>query len=740
MAVLTLLLLVVLSVEPMGFDQPHLKESVLLLLAPLLLWRSAWSGRLNKAAAAPLSGPARWLGLWLAVTLLAALLISENRLEGLRTFAVLLALTLVLLDVSVWSYERPLRLPLGLLLAGLVTGSLALSQKLGWDFPFGDFGDSNAAVSLFGNTNLTGEFLAPLIPLALLSIPVLAGWKRWFAAAALAASLGGLLSSGSRGALLALGAGLLAAAWFSRGRREHSLFGGDRLAALALGLALALLTGGPEILRFKALEDSEPSITSPEYASTRQRLLLAEATFEMVRAKPWLGHGPGSFRGGFPPYRDPREAALPTLGGAGSEAEDPHNQFLLILAEGGVLALALALLFLLPAVFAFRSSIILPAGDPRRQIAPGLGAALVTHLTLWLFRSPLEHAPSALSLFLVTGALLPYREDVSRSAGVRPDGLAARILPAYLLGLLALGVAATGADLLLARSARAIANQIETGHRSYALHAERCLDWAAALDPSNFYVLQARAEALRILSRKGEDGLLKRQRAYQAMLDRFPWNRQALIGSAALLLNDGRPEQAQKHLRRLARLRPRAEQDDVEFLVRVGQPEAAARQLLYRARHAPVPTAQLRDRAEQAERDGQRELAIACQQAILDLHPYDGDAAFKLGELFAALERLESSRRMYSRAQVAFALEHLGQRNYEGALRAARISMRHRPSVEAEVLIALARLGEGDDGPRQELLERLGRLERPLDDPFLQALRRLEGNAVLTDTIRALAD
>ena len=736
MAALLLLFVVVLAVEPMGFDQPHLKQGVLLLAGSLIFFRSAWSGRLLQAAAAPLAGPTRFLGLLLALSTLTALVVAGNVPEAVRSTAVLFCLILVLLSVSEESYEKPLLLPAGLLLCGLLAGGLALLQAAGFDYPFRDEFNADTPVSFFGNTNLTGEFLAPLIPLALVMIPAFRGGMKAVALLALAVATNSMIVSGSRGALLAGAVGLLACPLFCRGISVGRLFSPDRLGALLLGGLLALVCAGPATFLFKTVEDSEASIASGEYSPNKQRLLLAQAAVEMARARPWFGHGPGNFRAAFPPYRDREEAALPTLGGAASAAEDPHNQFLLLLTEGGGIALLLWLLFLLPTLFAFRSAAILPQEDVRRYVAPGLAAALVAHLGLWLFRSPLQHAPSALMLFMVCGALLPYRDAAPAAGGVNQDGWLARILPLYLLAMLVAGARATAGDLLLARSARALESQLETGNRSFMLHAERCLDAGAWLDPSNIYLLQFRSLILEKLARTAMADLEEQQAAYEEILRYYPWNSQALIGLAALHLNQDRPARAIPYLKRLARLRPRAERDDVEFLVQVGHPEAAARQLLYQARSGPVPTSQLRDRAARAVKDGQIDLAVASLEALLDLRPFDGDAAFKIGELETGRERHDAARRMYARAHLGFAFEHLGSRNYAEAGRAARTSARHNPSLEADVLAALAELGAGDDTGYQAILSRV---KEPLEEQFARELLRLDGVSDLRDAVRKLS-
>lgn len=735
MAPLVLLFAVVLAVEPLAFEQPHLKEGVLLLLAPLLFLPSAWGGALRGWARGALVGPVRWLTLLFAWSLLAGMLLADNLPEVLRSSAVLLIGVVVVLSVSWQSYDRPLRIPLALLLAGLLAGGLGVAQKLGFDFPFRDLDGSNTAVSWFGNANQTGEFLAPLVPLALILATLVDRRVRMLSRLVLVIGTAGVLVSESRGALLALLLGVAAAFLLARGFTPVRLLRGPELVSLALGAALAVAVSGTGLFGFKSIEESEASIASLEYPTNQQRWLLARATLGMIEASPITGHGAGNYRSAFPPYRDPREAKLVTFGGAASVAEDPHNQYLLLLAEGGGIALILFLLFVLPALAGFRFAAMLPQADRRRVVAPALAGGLLTWLLVGLFRSPLENPPSAMLLFLLVGALLPYREGAVAKSGKSAERITDRILPVYLLGVLSLGVTGLGADLLLARAARSLERQQQSGDRSYLLHAERCLSFGASIDPANPHLLQFRAATLEILNRRLPEGRDELESAWHAVLRRDPWHEPSLIGLSAFHLEQGNAARARGSLNRLRRLRSSAERDDVAFLVRAGRPVAAARLLLDQAENAEVSPGQLLERADQARADGLPELAIALYEALLELRPFDGDAAFRAGQAVEELDRPGLAKRFYSRAHLGFALEHLGRRDYSAAKKSAGISNRHRESLEAATLIALADIGLGDETAHQEIL---GRVQEPLPAQFAQALRMLEGNSALAPAIRAL--
>ena len=182
---------------------------------------------------------------------------------------------------------------------------------------------------------------------------------------------------------------------------------GLRVAALAVvvGLALASAVGGVDTLLGRKLEASAP-ILSGQDLTTNVRLALWESTTSLVADSPWLGVGLGRFRAEFPPYRDPTEAALPGLAGATTEVRHPHDELLLVAAEGGVLAgLALALFLLATLRRAWRRAAF---GD-----GPGvLALALVTYGTALALVQPVWGDP---------GLLLPCFAAVGYVWAARPE-------------------------------------------------------------------------------------------------------------------------------------------------------------------------------------------------------------------------------------------------------------------------------------------------------------------------------
>ena len=106
----------------------------------------------------------------------------------------------------------------------------------------------------------------------------------------------------------------------------------------------------------EALNDIETVDQAPEATSLGFRVVFARNTLRMVRDHPLFGVGTGGFLDGYQPY------AQGVSGWKGDGSSDPHDQFLKILGEQGLIGLA-AFLFLVGRAAAC------PAPTPYRQIA-----------------------------------------------------------------------------------------------------------------------------------------------------------------------------------------------------------------------------------------------------------------------------------------------------------------------------------------------------------------------------------
>lgn len=290
----------------------------------------------------------------------------------------------------------------------------------------------------FGQPNPFGGYMNQLWPLALAPFVVGllglgGGWaglprrRLLGGAAALAGTLSGLglLLSWSRGAWLAALAGggvlaLLALAGSLTGpRRRQAAW----LLGLGLALALgALLAGGLERLPRSVLDRlassaqggglvvavDDAEVTDANFAKI-ERLAHWQAALNMWRAAPWLGLGPGHYPLSYESYRLPRWRD--PLGHA-------HNLYLNLLAETGLLGLALLALFVVAAWRQCLGACL----RPRTALEAALGLGLAGVLAALMVHSLLDHLlvhDLALQLGLSLGLLMAAR---SSAAGTVEEG------------------------------------------------------------------------------------------------------------------------------------------------------------------------------------------------------------------------------------------------------------------------------------------------------------------------------
>ena len=143
------------------------------------------------------------------------------------------------------------------------------------------------------------------------------------------------------------------------------------LAGAAIALCVGVIFVSSTQVRARIAEAIREIETVDEAATGThlgQRVVMWRNTMRMIGDHPILGVGTGGFAAGYRPY------ALAANGWQAFETDDPHNQFLKIQGEQGLLGLA-ALLF-----FVFRV-VTCPAGTPYRQLAvAAMGAWCVTSL------------------------------------------------------------------------------------------------------------------------------------------------------------------------------------------------------------------------------------------------------------------------------------------------------------------------------------------------------------------------
>jgi hypothetical protein len=158
------------------------------------------------------------------------------------------------------------------------------------------------------------------------------------------------------------------------------------------------------------------SIVNRDHPTNLVRVGLLSCGLQLAKDHPLLGVGAGRFERCIPPYRDLREYELSP---PGTLVEDPHNEFLWMLAEGGVLGL----LVILAVVFFAVRVLLIPLRSKEfttRREATWAAGCLVAFAALCALRSPLHHPCGPLAPMLALGAmatLAPKRSAAPIAAG-----------------------------------------------------------------------------------------------------------------------------------------------------------------------------------------------------------------------------------------------------------------------------------------------------------------------------------
>jgi O-antigen ligase len=135
-----------------------------------------------------------------------------------------------------------------------------------------------------------------------------------------------------------------------------------------------------------------------EAGSLQQRLVMWRTTVRMIEDRPILGVGTGGFLDGYRPH-------MPESGWQRFESGDPHNQYLKILGEQGIVGLAAFLFF----IFRVLTS---PGATPYRQLAV---AAMIGWCATSLANSHFSTFIEGRLLFFWLGAMLATQMPVKDS-------------------------------------------------------------------------------------------------------------------------------------------------------------------------------------------------------------------------------------------------------------------------------------------------------------------------------------
>lgn len=153
-----------------------------------------------------------------------------------------------------------------------------------------------------------------------------------------------VVTSGRSGylVLLALAASLAVGA---AARTRHPVRNSVVLGAGLLALTAALLASSPLARQRidQAVQEMQSYTRSAELTSMGVRMFFWKNTLTMIERDPWFGTGTGGFEAGY------RALVAGRPGVAGTVTSDPHNQYLKIAAEHGLVGMAVFLAFLLSA-------------------------------------------------------------------------------------------------------------------------------------------------------------------------------------------------------------------------------------------------------------------------------------------------------------------------------------------------------------------------------------------------------
>lgn len=317
---------------------------------------------------------------------------------GLLGVAIALAYHIAAASVSqpLWGYEfgaawntRGLRL---IAAAGAILGVHALAQSAGIDAGQAATIHGHRAIASIGSPTDLGLILAMLLPLAAEISPVYGG------AVAL-----GLASTGSRGAWIAAGVGMLV---YLLRKKESRLRALVLLGVLAAGVAVAATFN-----------------TRPWSQSDRERVEIWKIALKVIKDRQIIGHGPDSFDRSFRLYKT-ADFVMNVHTDRNIQA-DAHNDILQAAATLGGLGLGAYLILVVAALscLVWRTPWL---GDSSPIHDAGLGSIVALLVNVKINPVPLE-------ALVVAGVILGYLS--TRESDEQPLSQPARRAVACLAGL-----------------------------------------------------------------------------------------------------------------------------------------------------------------------------------------------------------------------------------------------------------------------------------------------------------------
>jgi len=430
---------------------------------------------------------------------------------------------------------------------GLVVSVIGIAEYLGT--PLFDLPSAGLPSATLGYRNIAAMYLIQTIPFSVAVI--LFARERigvYLGSLSTATMLTLLVSTRTRGAWMGLiVSGLVVAAITLASRRRLGslplgVAGKTRVLAATLGLAvgLAFLPSGLRKIGPQSIDEKKTdlgtaitSIARPQ--AGRGRLVLWEHTLQMIADHPLWGVGLGNWDILYPPYDHGDRVSF------AAAPERPHNDFLWILSEVGLLGFGAYLWLGVAAICAAWRCLCLREAQPR-VIAAACLAGLVAITVHSIFAFPRERATPTFLFWLSLGILALIDPQAARTKAPR-GGERSTIFLALLLNAVQVVFV-----LRLALFER---------HMHAALRAEGIGDWAevaahtgAAVGAGRLHpeALQLRGYALNRLGRYGDS-----VQFYNGIAPYRPHDIQILNGHAIACQNAGDLARAESlYLRALA--------------------------------------------------------------------------------------------------------------------------------------------------------------------------------------------
>jgi O-antigen ligase len=357
--------------------------------------------------------------------------------------------------------------------------------------------------STFGNRNAAADAIAMALPLGLgVAVRRRGCTARAALFVALALELAFLAATRARGAWLAGGCGLGAAAWLAKPRWSRASVAAA-CGAAAVAIATASVPGryNPrdtgDRKRYSGVIDVLEESVDARSTALRTRFGLWRRTAAMVREYPIFGVGPGNWPVMFPRYAEPGATRDGVLS-ATLAPRQAHDDLLERAAESGIAGLAALGLLAAAATVAARDR-LRTGDDETRALSAGAAGALIALVVGGVSGFPLEMPGTIALAGLALGIV--GAEDRPDSAPMRATRRAcAYVLVAISLALLSCAIVRADRHVRGSRWLAVAEREMRRDRASTGTaNATRALNLALDATPSNY---RAQLRSAQMLSRE----------------------------------------------------------------------------------------------------------------------------------------------------------------------------------------------------------------------------------------------